>query len=154
MLPRWGGYCGNSLRYNPAGCRACDPQMIARREEVADMAQTVEDTRDTRGTPSDKTAEKADEQPRNRKTASRQLVTLLRPYRGRLIVAALFLVLSQGLGLVFPLGLRAILDTILVRRDMALLTTVVVILLVIFIVQMALSALAATCARCSDVPPS
>ncbi|HEX9069039.1 MAG TPA: ABC transporter ATP-binding protein [Ktedonobacterales bacterium] len=101
------------------------------------MAQTAEDTRQTTGMP---TAERAPEKPRNQRTASRQLFALLRPYRGRLVFAALFLVLSQGLSLVFPLGLRSLLDTILVQRSTALLTTIVIALLIIFVVQMALSA--------------
>jgi subfamily B ATP-binding cassette protein MsbA len=65
----------------------------------------------------------------------RQIASLLRPYRGRLVVAALLLILFNGLGLVFPLVIRQLLNTILVQHDAGLLNAVVLFLVVVFVIQ-------------------
>jgi subfamily B ATP-binding cassette protein MsbA len=65
----------------------------------------------------------------------RRMAGLLRPYRGRLVVAALLLIVFNGMGLVFPLVIRQLLNSILVQHDAGLLNTVVLFLIVIFVVQ-------------------
>jgi subfamily B ATP-binding cassette protein MsbA len=72
---------------------------------------------------------------------TRRTLTLLRPYRGRLIVAALLLIMTNGLGLLFPLVLRTLLNTILGQRQSDLLNLVVVVLLGVFLAQAVLGAL-------------
>src|SRR5690348_6731497 len=56
-----------------------------------------------------------------RRVPLRRLLRLLRPYTPRLVGAALLLILANGLGLVFPLVIRNLLDTILVQRSQQLL---------------------------------
>ena len=60
----------------------------------------------------------------------RRIAGILRPYYGRIVVAAILLIASNGLGLVFPLIIRSLLNTILVQRDERLLNTVVLVLFV------------------------
>ncbi len=67
--------------------------------------------------------------------APRRVLALLRPYSGRLVVAALLLIITNGLGLVFPLVIRTLLNSILVQRNAPLLNWVVEVLLAVFIVQ-------------------
>ncbi len=71
----------------------------------------------------------------------RRIAGLLRPYTARIVVAALLLILSSGLGLVFPLVIRNLLDTILVQRDQQLLNEVVGFLFVVFLAQMGVSSI-------------
>ncbi|MGZ6389283.1 MAG: ABC transporter ATP-binding protein, partial [Ktedonobacterales bacterium] len=54
---------------------------------------------------------------RVRVSSWRRILRLLRPYRGRLVVAGVLLVATGGLSLLFPLVIRGLLDTILVQRD-------------------------------------
>ncbi|MGZ3673341.1 MAG: ABC transporter ATP-binding protein, partial [Ktedonobacterales bacterium] len=63
---------------------------------------------------------------------------MLRPYRGRLVVAGVLLVATGGLSLLFPLVIRGLLDTILVQRDERLLNLVALALLIVFALQMLL----------------
>src|SRR5215469_11419188 len=56
---------------------------------------------------------------------TRRTLTLLRPYRWRLIVAAFLLIVTNGLGLLFPLVIRTLLNTILGQRQAGLLHLVV-----------------------------
>ncbi len=70
----------------------------------------------------------------------RRLVGLLRPYRGRLAAALVLLVLTSGLGLLFPLVIRGLFNTILVQRDGRLLNTVAGALVLVFVLQAALGA--------------
>ena len=72
---------------------------------------------------------------------SRRTLTLLRPYRWRLISAALLLIVTNGLGLLFPLVIRTLLNTILGQRQAGLLNLVVGVLLGVFLVQALLGAL-------------
>jgi subfamily B ATP-binding cassette protein MsbA len=74
-----------------------------------------------------------------RRIRLRRLLGLLHPYTGRLILASLLLILSNGLGLVFPLVIRSLLDSILTQGDEALLTDVVGFLFVVFLAQMVVS---------------
>ncbi len=87
-----------------------------------------------------KAASDLTERPRQSRRATLRLLALLRQYRGRLALAALLLVLTNGLGLIFPLFIRAFLNMVLVQHDEHLLNVTVAILIVVFLVQMALSA--------------
>ena len=70
----------------------------------------------------------------------RRVLSLLRPYRWLLVVAAFLLALTNGLALLFPLVIRTLLNTILVQRNERLLNLVVVVLLAVFILQALLEA--------------
>lgn len=82
------------------------------------------------------------EKRRNARTrlSARRVLGLLRPYVGRLVVAALLLIVTNGLGLVFPLIIRTLLNSILVRHDAGLLNVVVELLFAVFIAQAAIGA--------------
>jgi subfamily B ATP-binding cassette protein MsbA len=69
------------------------------------------------------------------KQATRRTLTLLRPYRWRLIGAALLLVITNSLGLLFPLVIRTLLNTILGQHQPGLLNLVVAVLLGVFLAQ-------------------
>jgi subfamily B ATP-binding cassette protein MsbA len=69
------------------------------------------------------------------KRATRRVLALLRPYRWQLIVAALLLILTNGLGLLFPLVIRTLLNTILGQRQAGLLDLLAVVLLGVFLAQ-------------------
>jgi subfamily B ATP-binding cassette protein MsbA len=69
------------------------------------------------------------------KRVTQRTLTLLRPYRGRLILAALLLIITNGLGLLFPLVIRTLLNSILGQRQPGLLNLVVVALLGVFLAQ-------------------
>ncbi|HEX6798537.1 MAG TPA: ABC transporter ATP-binding protein [Ktedonobacterales bacterium] len=75
-----------------------------------------------------------------RSTMLRRVLALLRPYSGRMVLAALLLIVTNGLGLIFPLIVRSLLNTILVQRDAHLLNLVVEGLIVLFVVQAAFGA--------------
>jgi ATP-binding cassette, subfamily B, bacterial MsbA len=75
------------------------------------------------------------------KISPTRVLALLRPYRWRLVVAAVLLVLTNGLGLLFPLVIRTLLNTILGQHNEHLLNMVVVVLLAVFILQAVLGAL-------------
>jgi subfamily B ATP-binding cassette protein MsbA len=83
------------------------------------------------------TRENQKEPPRGpqRAVPLRRIVALLRPYRGRLVIAGFLLIISNGLGLIFPLIIRSLLNTILVQRDARLLNLVVEGLFALFIAQ-------------------
>ena len=70
-----------------------------------------------------------------------RVLALLRPYRWRLVVAAVLLVLTNGLGLLFPLVIRTLLNTILGQHNERLLNIVVLVLLAVFVLQAVLGAL-------------
>ncbi len=76
-----------------------------------------------------------------RETSLPRLIALLAPYRGRLVVSFFLLIVTSGLGLVFPLVIKQFLSTILVQRNQQLLNTVAIVLLVIFVAQALLGAL-------------
>ena len=69
----------------------------------------------------------------------RRLLALLRPYRGRLVIATILLVATSGLGLLFPLVIRQLLNSILLQRDQRLLNLVAGILLLVFVLQAVLN---------------
>jgi subfamily B ATP-binding cassette protein MsbA len=60
---------------------------------------------------------------------------VLRPYGWRLVIAGVLLIVSNGLGLAFPLVIRTLLNTVLVERNAALLNGLVGWLALIFLVQ-------------------
>ena len=64
-----------------------------------------------------------------------QLVPLLRPHAGRLLVALVCLVLAAAAGLAFPAVVRWLLDAAFVSRDRGLLDRMALGLLVVFAVQ-------------------
>lgn len=70
-----------------------------------------------------------------------RVLILLRPYRWRLVAATVLLIITNGLGLLFPLVIRSMLNTILGHHNEHLLNIVVLILLAIFILQAAFGAL-------------
>ncbi|HEU0001500.1 MAG TPA: ABC transporter ATP-binding protein [Ktedonobacteraceae bacterium] len=70
-----------------------------------------------------------------------RVVALLRPYRWQLIAATILLVITDGLGLLYPLVIRSLLNTILGQHNAHLLNLVVVFLLVVFVLQAGFGAL-------------
>jgi subfamily B ATP-binding cassette protein MsbA len=78
---------------------------------------------------------KGDKPSRRGASPVRRIAGMLRPYTGRLIIAALLLIVSSLLGLVLPLVIRGLLNSILVQRDAAALNQVVVLLFVVFLAQ-------------------
>ena len=64
-----------------------------------------------------------------------RLAPLVRPYRGRLVVASVFLVIAAAAGLVFPAVMRFLLDAAFEQKDRAGLDRIAVILLSVFAVQ-------------------
>lgn len=69
-----------------------------------------------------------------------RVLALLRPYRWWLLLAAVLLVMTNGLGLLFPLVIRTLLNTILGRHNEQLLNVIVLVLLAVFLIQAALEA--------------
>ncbi len=65
----------------------------------------------------------------------RRLLPRLRPFRGRLALAAVCLVIAAAVGLAFPLVVRYLLDAAFQARDRALLDRVAIGLLVLFALQ-------------------
>src|SRR5436190_17566060 len=74
------------------------------------------------------------------KVSLQRVLALLRPYRWRLVGSAIMLVLTTGLGLLFPLVVRTFLNTILGQHNDRLLNLVVGVLLVVFLLQATLGA--------------
>lgn len=64
-----------------------------------------------------------------------RLVPLVRPYRHRLAVAFVFLVIAAAAGLVFPAVMQFLLDAAFEKRDRGALDRIAVILLAVFAVQ-------------------
>ncbi len=77
---------------------------------------------------------------KKRRNEIRRLIGLLQPYRGRLIIGALLLAVTSGLGLIFPLVIRSLLNTILQQHDAALLNNVALALIGVFVLQAILGA--------------
>ena len=89
-----------------------------------------------------KEAKEADEKRRVHANISLpRVLALLRPYRWQLIAAAILLVITDGLGLLYPLVIRSLLNTILGHHNAGLLNLVVVFLLVVFVLQAIFGAL-------------
>ena len=68
-----------------------------------------------------------------------RLLPLIRPYRGRLAIAALCLLVAAGVGLAFPQVVRALLDAAFQRHDRSLLDRVSLGLLGLFALQGAMN---------------
>ncbi len=64
-----------------------------------------------------------------------RLVPLVRPYRGRLVVASVFLVVAAAAGLVFPAVMRFLLDAAFEQKDRSALDRIAITLLSVFAVQ-------------------
>lgn len=65
----------------------------------------------------------------------RRMVVYLRPYRARLSVALVGLVISAATSLVFPGVIQNVVDSVLQQQDFALLNTITVVLLAVFLVR-------------------
>ncbi|RME73658.1 MAG: ATP-binding cassette domain-containing protein [Chloroflexi bacterium] len=68
-------------------------------------------------------------------TGLRRVLGYVRPYTGRLVLAAISLVFGTVLGLALPLVIRSVVDGVFVARDLTLLNRLALLLLVIFLVQ-------------------
>lgn len=76
-----------------------------------------------------------------KKILLRRVLILLRPYQWHIVGAAIMLVLTTGLGLLFPLVIRIFLNTIVAQHDDRLLNLVVGVLFLVFLLQAALGAI-------------
>src|SRR5690606_29990531 len=65
----------------------------------------------------------------------RQFLPRLRPYAGRLALAAVGLVIAAGVGLAFPMVVREMLDAAFENRDRARLDRIALLLLALFALQ-------------------
>src|SRR5215467_12849252 len=83
-----------------------------------------------------------DEPAEKRKGSPRDLLRLLsytRPYRGRLIIALLSLLIASSLGLAFPQVVRMLVDAAFVQRDGDRLNRLAALLVGVFALQAAFS---------------
>lgn len=64
-----------------------------------------------------------------------RLLHYVQPYRGRMILAVIALIVGTGLGLTMPLIIRSVVDIVFVERDLPLLNRVALFLLSIFAAQ-------------------
>jgi subfamily B ATP-binding cassette protein MsbA len=71
----------------------------------------------------------------------RRLFKFLNPYRGRMALAILALLISSGFGLAFPLVIVRLLDTVTRAKDYGPLNTLALILIVLFLLQAAFTSL-------------
>jgi len=101
----------------------------------------MSEARDTQSISSENGKEDRGKRRANPKISLPRVLALLRPYRWQLIAAAILLVITDGLGLLYPLVIRSLLNTILGRHNAGLLNLVVVFLLVVFVLQAAFGAL-------------
>src|SRR5579883_1620379 len=76
-----------------------------------------------------------DEEILSRPVPVSRLLAFLRPYRAQLVLAGVLLVFTSALNLVFPLVIRLFLNSVLVRHNSHLLTTIGIGLIIIFVVQ-------------------
>ncbi len=67
--------------------------------------------------------------------STRRLYSLLWPYRGRLALSAVLMLFTAAVGLVFPLGVRRLIDSALVEADAEQLNLVAIALLVMFFLE-------------------
>lgn len=65
----------------------------------------------------------------------RRMLAYLGPYKARLAIAFVALILSAGLSLVFPAMIRDVIDSVLEQADMGLLNRITVLLLAVFVVR-------------------
>lgn len=65
----------------------------------------------------------------------RRMLTYLLPYKGRLSLAILGLVISAALSLVFPAVIRSVVDTVLAEKDLDALNTITLALLGVFLLR-------------------
>src|SRR5689334_2305722 len=71
----------------------------------------------------------------------KRLLSYLKPYRGRMALAMLALLLSSGFGLVFPLVIVRLLDSVTKAKNFAPLNQLALLLIGIFLIQAASSSL-------------
>jgi ATP-binding cassette, subfamily B, bacterial MsbA len=79
--------------------------------------------------------DKEQERPKFSAVNWKRLLRYLKPYRGRLLLAVVALMISSGLSLVFPVVIRDLIDSVLVNADLALLNRVTLLLLVVFLIR-------------------
>ncbi len=101
----------------------------------------MSEAQDTQPVPANDGIEERGKRRANAKISIPRVLALLRPYRWQLIAAAILLVITDGLGLLYPLVIRSLLNTILGKHNAGLLNLVVVFLLVVFTLQAAFGAL-------------
>ena len=65
----------------------------------------------------------------------RRLIGYLKPYRRRMGIAVIALILSAGLSLVFPAVIQNVVDSVLVNHDVALLDRITALLLLVFLLR-------------------
>ncbi len=63
----------------------------------------------------------------------RRLLGYLKPYRGRMVIASIALILSSLLSLVFPAVIRSVVDSVLIQGNLALLDQITLGLLAVFL---------------------
>jgi ATP-binding cassette, subfamily B, bacterial MsbA len=66
---------------------------------------------------------------------TRRLLSYLRPYRGRMIVAIIALVIGSGIGLIFPLVVQKLINTIFANGSMQQLNQVTIFLIGLFFIR-------------------
>lgn len=94
-----------------------------------------------RGRPGRGAQASAQQRPRGKAVPLRRIIALLRPYRGRIVVAGFLLIITSGLGLIFPLVIGKFLDIVLKQHDEGLLNRIAAALFIVFILQAGISAL-------------
>ncbi len=82
--------------------------------------------------PTDEPAYKRAKQP---VVTTRRLFGYLRPFWKTMILAAVFLMLSSGAGLIFPWVVQHLLDSVFVRHDQGLLNQIALLLIGVFLVR-------------------
>jgi ABC-type multidrug transport system fused ATPase/permease subunit len=101
----------------------------------------MSEAQDTRSDAAKDAVEDRGKRRANPKISLPRVLALLRPYRWQLIAAAILLVITDGLGLLYPLVIRSLLNTILSHHNAGLLNLVVVFLLIVFVLQAVFGAL-------------
>jgi ATP-binding cassette, subfamily B, bacterial MsbA len=101
----------------------------------------MSEVQDTRSDAAKDAVEDRGKRRANAKISLPRVLALLRPYRWQLITAAILLVITDGLGLLYPLVIRSLLNTILSHHNAGLLNLVVIFLLIVFVLQAVFGAL-------------
>lgn len=73
--------------------------------------------------------------PKQARISARRVMGLLRPYGWLLVIAGFLLIVTNALGLLFPLVIRTLLNTVLVQRNAGQLNALVGLLAIIFLGQ-------------------
>jgi len=65
----------------------------------------------------------------------RRVLSYVKPYTGRMLIAVVALIFSVGLGLILPLVIRNLVDVVLSEKNLDTLNRIAILLLVVFVVQ-------------------